>query len=94
MGFNSGFKGLTGICYAGGRWVEVAGGHMKCWNLILLALSLRSVLSGGIVTGYWLDDLGIGGSISSRSSAEHPLQLWGQLRSPDNSSLGGEVAGT
>jgi hypothetical protein len=63
------------ICYAGGRWVEVAGGHMKCWNLILLVSNLRSVLSVAIVTGYWLDDLGIGGSITSRPSSGHPVQF-------------------
>ena len=74
--------------------MEVAGGHMKCWNLILLMSSLRSVLSVGIVTGYWLDHLGIGGSITSRPSSEHPVQLWGSHTPPDNSSVGGEVAGT
>jgi hypothetical protein len=79
------------ICYAGSRWVEVPGDHIKCWNVILLALRLRSVLSVGIVTGYWLDDLRIGGSVSSRPS-EHQLRLWGPLRPPDNSFLGGEVA--
>lgn len=73
--------------------MEVAGGHMKCWNLILLVLSLRSVLSVGIVTGYRLDDIGIRGSITSRPS-EQPVQFWGSHTPPDNSSVGGEVAGT
>jgi hypothetical protein len=48
---------LTEVCYAGGRWVKVAGDRMKCWTLRLLVLSLQAVLSVGIITGYRLGDL-------------------------------------